>query len=96
MLKQQLRPALKRALGPESPSDARPVVVLGVGSEMRSDDAAGLHVAAAVSRARLPGVHAWETGPAPENFTAEIRRQLDVGVARPHINLEILQALKAR
>jgi len=27
---------------------------------------------------------------------AEIRRQLDVGVARPHINLEILQALKAR
>ena len=27
---------------------------------------------------------------------AEVRRQLDVGVARPHINLEILQALKAR
>ena len=74
MRKQQLRPALKKALGAEAPSDARPVVVLGVGSEMRSDDAAGLHVAAAVSRAGLPGVHAWETGPAPENFTAEIRR----------------------
>jgi hydrogenase 3 maturation protease len=74
MRKQQLRPALKRALGPEPPSDARPVVVLGVGSQMRCDDAAGLHVAAAVSRAGLPGVHAWETGPAPENFTAEIRR----------------------
>jgi predicted RNA-binding Zn-ribbon protein involved in translation (DUF1610 family) len=27
---------------------------------------------------------------------AEIRRQLDTGVARPHINLETLKALKAR
>jgi hypothetical protein len=27
---------------------------------------------------------------------AEIRRQLDVGVARPHVNLEVLEALKAR
>ena len=26
----------------------------------------------------------------------EIRRQLDVGVARPHVNLETLQSLKAR
>ena len=74
MRKQQLRPALKRALGPDAPSVARPVVVLGVGSEMHSDDAAGLRVAAAVSGAGLPGVRAWETGPAPENFTAEIRR----------------------
>lgn len=71
MQKPQLRHALKRLLGPEP---SRPVVVLGVGSEMRSDDAAGLHVAAAVSRAGLPGVHAWEAGPAPENLTAEIRR----------------------
>ncbi len=48
--------------------------MLGVGSEMRSDDAAGLHVASAVSRAGLPNVHSFEAGPAPENFTAEIRR----------------------
>ena len=27
---------------------------------------------------------------------AEIRRQLDSGVERPHINIEILQALKGR
>lgn len=74
MPKQQLHPALKRALGPDAPSGARPVVVLGVGSEMRSDDAAGLHVATALSRAALPNVHAFEAGPAPENFTAEIRR----------------------
>jgi len=74
MQQPQLRPALKRALGADAPSNARPVVVLGVGSEMRSDDAAGPRVAAAVSRAGLPNVHSFETGPAPENFTAEIRR----------------------
>jgi hydrogenase 3 maturation protease len=74
----RLRPALTRALGPEAPSDARPVVVLGVGSPLRSDDAAGLHVAAALTRelrARpVPGLTVIEAGPAPENFTSEIRR----------------------
>jgi len=74
MQKPHLLPALKRALGAESPAGAGAVVVLGVGAEMRSDDAAGLFVAAAVSRAALPGVHALEAGPAPENCTAEIRR----------------------
>lgn len=74
MQRPHLLPALKRALGAETPSGARTVVVLGVGSEMRSDDAAGLRVAAAVSAAALPGVHALEAGPAPENCTAEIRR----------------------
>lgn len=73
-----LRPALTKALGPDAPSDARPVVVLGVGSPLRSDDAAGLHVAAALARelrARpVPGVTVIEAGPAPENFTSEIRR----------------------
>jgi hydrogenase 3 maturation protease len=67
-------PALKRALGPEIPTDARPVVVLGVGSPLRGDDAAGLHVAAALARDPLPGVVAIEAGPAPENLTHEIRR----------------------
>ena len=74
MPRQQLRPALKKLLGPDAPSGARPVVVLGVGSELRCDDAAGLHVAAALSRAALPHVHPFEAGPAPENLTAEIRR----------------------
>jgi hydrogenase 3 maturation protease len=69
-----LRPALTKALGPDAPSDARPVVVMGVGSPLRSDDAAGLHVAAALAREQRPGVTVIEAGPAPENFTSEIRR----------------------
>ncbi len=71
-------PALKKAVGPDAPSDARPVVVLGVGSPLRSDDAAGLHVAAGLAaelrRRPLPGLTVIEAGPAPENFTSEIRR----------------------
>jgi hydrogenase 3 maturation protease len=74
MHQQHLLPALTRALKAEAPRDARSVVVLGVGSEMRSDDAAGLRVAAALAAAAPPGVHAIEAGPAPENCTAEIRR----------------------
>jgi len=68
---------LKRALKAETPSgasSATTAVVLGVGSEMRSDDAAGLRVAAAVSAWALQGVRALEAGPVPENCTAEIRR----------------------
>jgi len=68
-----LRPALKKALGPDTPSAARPVLVLGVGSPLRSDDAVGLRVAAALARAPLPNVTVIEAGPAPENFTAEVR-----------------------
>jgi hydrogenase maturation protease HycI len=74
MQKPHLLPALKRALKADRPSAVREVVVLGVGSELRSDDAAGLRVAAAVSAWALEGVHALEAGPAPENCTAEIRR----------------------
>ena len=74
MAERHALPALKQALGAEAPSRARPVVVLGVGSEMRSDDAAGLRIAAALSQAGLPNVHALEAGPAPENSTAEIPR----------------------
>src|SRR5208283_643396 len=74
-----LRHALKRALEPDDQSwrtGGRPVVVLGVGSELRSDDAAGVRVAAELARALLSGVHALDGGSAPENCTAEIR-QLD-------------------
>ena len=67
-------PALKKALGPETPSGARTVVVMGVGSPLRCDDAAGLHVAAALGRASPPHVTAIEAGPAPESFTSEIRK----------------------
>ena len=68
-----LRPALKKALGADAPSRARPVLVLGVGSPLRSDDAVGLHVAATLVRQPLPYVSVIEAGPAPENFTSEIR-----------------------
>jgi len=74
-------PALKKALGPDAPSDARPVVVLGVGSPLRSDDAVGLRVAAGLEAAirgrpggGIPGLSVFQAGPAPENFTSEIRR----------------------
>jgi hydrogenase 3 maturation protease len=70
-----LRPALKSALGPKTPSEARPVLVMGVGSPLRSDDAVGLHVAAALSREPLPHVTVIDVGPAPENFTSTIRSQ---------------------
>src|SRR5208337_4795426 len=68
---QDLLPSLRKALESRRPED--PVVVLGVGSELHTDDAAGLRVAAAVSAWAMPGVHALEAGPAPENCTAEIR-----------------------
>ena len=50
------------------------MVVLGVGAELRSDDAAGVRVAAALGRVPLPGVHALDGGSAPENCTAELRQ----------------------
>jgi hydrogenase 3 maturation protease len=70
----QLRRALRNALAAETPAGPKTVVVLGVGSETRSDDAAGPRVAAGISAAGLPGVHALDAGPSPENCTAEIRR----------------------
>jgi hydrogenase 3 maturation protease len=63
---------LKRALESRRPDAA--VVLLGVGSELRSDDAVGLHVARAAAREPIPGVHSISAGPAPENCTAEIRQ----------------------
>jgi hydrogenase 3 maturation protease len=77
----ELPRALKRALEAEplpSPGGApRPggcrVLVLGVGSELRSDDAAGVLVSAALARETLPGVHTLDGGSAPENCTAAIR-----------------------
>ncbi len=53
---------------------AVPLVVLGVGSELRGDDAAGIRVASALARRRLRGVRCLAGGTAPENLTAEIKR----------------------
>jgi hydrogenase maturation protease HycI len=77
MPKQQLLAALTEALKADTSAAAhgvRTVVVLGVGSELRSDDAAGLHVAAALKAAQVTGVHVLDAGPAPENCIGEIRR----------------------
>jgi hydrogenase 3 maturation protease len=48
-------------------------VVLGVGSELRSDDAVGLRAASLLQEMNLAGVRVINGGPAPENTTAEIR-----------------------
>jgi hydrogenase maturation protease HycI len=70
----QLRESLRTRL-----SDASRVVVLGVGSEFRGDDALGLLVVRGLAErmqrggARVP-VHLIETETAPENFTGEVRR----------------------
>jgi hydrogenase 3 maturation protease len=72
-----LRRALKKALEADRQhrrAGGRPVVVLGVGAELRSDDAAGVRVAAELARMSLPGVRALDGGSAPENCTAEIRK----------------------
>ena len=73
MLNQHLAPALTKALSLR-PEEARRVVLLGIGSELRSDDAAGIHVARRVEALSLPGVTALAGGSAPENLTGEIRR----------------------
>jgi hydrogenase maturation protease HycI len=48
-------------------------VVVGVGSRLRSDDAAGLEIAEKLGALSLPGVYAVMGHTAPENVTGEIR-----------------------
>ena len=51
------------------------VAVVGVGSEMRGDDAAGIEVIRGLQkRVKSPNVLLIEGGVAPENFTSHIRR----------------------
>ncbi len=69
----------ERPAGPHAgPAGGRPVVVLGVGSVLRSDDAVGIRVAegvaALIKERGLDGLHAIDGGPAPENTTAQIRQ----------------------
>ncbi len=47
---------------------------MGVGSSLRSDDAAGIHVAERLRSLGLPGVDVLIGETAPENVTGEIRR----------------------
>jgi hydrogenase maturation protease HycI len=49
-------------------------VVVGVGSRLRSDDAAGLEIAERLSSLSLPNVFTLMGDTAPENVTGEIRR----------------------
>ncbi len=66
-----------RASRPEADSGEagnRTVVVLGVGSELRADDAAGVLAASRLTGQTVPGLHAVAAGTAPENHTGEIRR----------------------
>jgi hydrogenase maturation protease HycI len=60
---------------PLIPLPAR-LALLGIGNELRGDDAAGLHVARGLLARRdlPPGWLVLETGPAPENFTGWLRR----------------------
>jgi hydrogenase 3 maturation protease len=52
----------------------RRVVVVGVGSRLRSDDAAGLEIVERLGALCLPGVFTVLGDTAPENVTGEIRR----------------------
>jgi hydrogenase 3 maturation protease len=68
-------PALIRKLQAHSGSPGSlKVVVLGVGSELRSDDAVGVRVAQRVRQKNLKGLWSLPGGTAPENFTADIRQ----------------------
>ena len=54
---------------------AKRVVIVGVGSELRGDDAAGLEVVRRLKRILTsPQVMLVEGGAAPENFTTKIKR----------------------
>lgn len=68
-LLQALRQALRATPAPD-----RRVVVVGVGSTLRSDDAAGLHIALALRALALPNVFVLLGDTAPENVTGEVRR----------------------
>jgi len=68
--------ALTKALsspGPDQPKERR-IVLLGVGSELRSDDAAGVLVAQRVGALGWPDVWTFLAGTAPENLTGDIKR----------------------
>ena len=70
---QSLKAQLKNKL-----ANAKRIVILGVGSELRSDDAAGILAAEAINRKikknRKPAVTVLFGETAPENLTGEIKK----------------------
>ena len=55
--------------------DARRVAVIGIGSDLRADDAAGVEVVRSLRRhLTSPNVLLIDGGVAPENFTAQIKK----------------------
>ena len=58
----------------------RRLAVLGIGNELYMDDGAGVRLARELSCCGLPSgkLQAFEAGPAPENFTGSIRKQIPV------------------
>jgi hydrogenase 3 maturation protease len=55
--------------------DARRVAIIGVGSDMRADDAAGVEVVRSLrGHLKSPNVLLIDGGVAPENFTAQIKK----------------------
>jgi hydrogenase maturation protease HycI len=80
MPSQSLSKSLRQALQP-NPKSQEPrlppnYVVVGVGSGLRSDDAAGLRIAEELRKLDLPNVLVLLGDTAPENVTGEIRRAL--------------------
>lgn len=70
---ESLRQALSR--DPQSPPrQSRRVAIVGVGSCLRSDDAAGLEIAERLAASQLPDVLVVLGDTAPENVTGEVRR----------------------
>lgn len=71
---ENLKKALKNRL-----RDARRIAVLGIGSELRGDDAAGILVVKRIEKYRgrvdrQRGIRGFYGGTAPENITGEIKR----------------------
>jgi len=55
--------------------DARRVAIIGIGSDLRADDAAGVEVVRSLRRhLASPNVLLIDGGVAPENFTAQIKK----------------------
>jgi hydrogenase 3 maturation protease len=87
-----LTPTLLRTTLKKTLSEAGPIAVLGIGSDLRADDVAGVIVARVLRRAwgRSRSMYAaFEGGTAPENLTGEISRFVrgHEGTGRGHVVL---------
>ncbi len=64
---QSLQTILKKKL-----KNAKKIAVIGIGSDLRSDDAAGLLVAEELRKSKIPKLKVFLGATAPENLTGEI------------------------